>query len=147
MRKELFDKIAVELSTRYTKDELADKLIKFKEARISNLITAAFNKKCILEKSKKIPQEKIAASIWYYSFLKRTIGPESHVYKFPPKSTLGEELAQPWDLLEEEFKQCKNEDELTNLLYKKFIAWERNRTTEKIKSVEKAKWMDEKFPI
>ena len=78
--KQKYKKISDSLYAKYDKDQLADLLVKHKDQRVSNLIVAAYNRKC-MKVSAYAQTEK--SKVWdFYHARRRAIGPGSWFQEF-----------------------------------------------------------------
>ena len=82
MNKDYFKRLARNLASRYTREELAQLLIKNKDRRISNLIASAYNIK-IMSTEKTLTTQVV--SFDFYEYMNRTFGPDSWIYKYLSK--------------------------------------------------------------
>ena len=74
-------KLVKRLEAKYSKDELADLLLKHKDQKVSNAICGAYNQKCLPTNQSNSDSEK--TKVWdFYHAQRRAIGPESWFYNF-----------------------------------------------------------------
>jgi hypothetical protein len=137
MENKFFQKLSFELSKKYTKDELAELLVKYKDARIAYLITSAFNKSCI--KSEMTSDVAITAisrsndfAEKHYMYLYRTIGPNSTEYKAGN--------TRRWRKLVDDLNEA-----FTKVLTLDRMKVEREVIQANKAAIQKARWLDSKY--
>ena len=138
MREELFQKLTIALASKYTKDELAEKLVQRKDQRVSNLIANAFNKKVSVERLGSVKPDiysKEYRAGAYYDFINRVFGPESWIYKYIDE--------QPWRLFKEKYDSIDNEVERLNFVFASYTKWQEEINKSKKMERNRYKWIDD----
>lgn len=121
--------IAEKLAAKYSKEELAQLLIKNKGRRISNLIASAYNKKVM---NQQIKNQKFD----FYDFNLRTVGPDSWIYTYITKD--------PWEEFEAKLNKAENEDHRAFIISSEYYSWQQNLIKQKYINIQKAVAMDNK---
>lgn len=88
MKKQFFNKLSNNLAEKYTKGELATKLVERKAKRVSNLLASAYNKK-VLGTGERATEYFLPPNfdvfdrqaIEYFKMKERSIGPGSWIYE------------------------------------------------------------------
>lgn len=132
MKKELFQKLAMNLAKKYTTAELQQMLIQRKDDRISKAIVSALNKKAI-------GQDKIGVQVVdfdYYDFLIRTVGPESSIYELF--------TTVPWDEFQRKLSLYKTEKGREGFIYSAYIKWRNAIAEQNEKQIRYCLYIDKK---